>query len=390
MRAGDDAERSDEEERRTMNVPLSILDLAPISAGSDAATALHNTIDLAQHAEQWGFRRFWIAEHHFVGVASSAPAVLIGQIAAATNKIRVGAAAVQLTHTTAAAVVESFGMLEAFYPGRIDLGVGRGQRRDTGFKPKPPSAAKNRPPRQWREVDGVVIPLPFDLRGLLDTERVQATMGILQQPEAVSPDFAEQLGDILAMLDGTYKVEGFDVHAVPGEGSGLTPWVFGSTRGQSARVAGAHGLPFVASYHITPATALEAIDAYRDTFVPSATLERPYVVVSADIVVADDSATARKLATGYAQWVYSIRTGVGAVPYPAPEDCRPLADEQLPVVKDRLETQFVGDPDEVAERLSALQRLTGADELVVTSVTHRHEDRLRSHQLIAQRWGLDG
>jgi len=347
-------------------VPLSILDLAPISAGSDAAAALHNTIDLAQRAEQWGYRRFWIAEHHFVGVASSAPAVLIGQIAAATNTIRVGSAAVQLSHTTAAAVVESFGMLEAFYPGRIDLGVGRGQRRDTGFKPKPPSA-KNRPPRVWREVDGVVIPLPFDLRGLLDTERVKATMEILQQPAAVTPDFVEQLGDILAMLDGTYEVEGFDVHAVPGERSGLVPWIFGSTRGQSARLAGAHGLPFVASYHITPATALEAIDAYRDTFVPSTMLRQPYVVVSADVVVAEDSAAARRLAAGYGQWVYSIRTGVGAMPYPRPDDCQPLPEEKLPVVKDRLETQFVGDPDEVAERLSALQRLTGADELVVTS-----------------------
>jgi alkanesulfonate monooxygenase SsuD/methylene tetrahydromethanopterin reductase-like flavin-dependent oxidoreductase (luciferase family) len=370
-------------------VPLSVLDLAPISAGGDAATALRNTIELAQQAEEWGYRRFWIAEHHFVAVASAAPAVLIGQIAAATNRIRVGSAAVQLSHTTAAAVVESFGMLEAFHPGRIDLGVGRGQRRDTGFKPKQPSA-RMRPPRHWREVDGVVIPLPFDLRGLLDKERVQATMGILQQPEAVAPDFAEQLADIIAMLDGTYQVEGFDVHAVPGERSGLTPWIFGSTRGQSARLAGAHGLPFVASYHITPATALEAIDAYRDTFVPSATLQRPYVVVSADIVVADDSATARHLATGYGQWVYSIRTGVGAMPYPDPDDCPPLTDEQLPVVKDRLETQFVGDADEVAERLSALQRLTAADELVVTSVTYRHEDRLRSHELIAKRWGLEG
>jgi len=368
-------------------VPLSILDLSPISAGSDAATALHNTIDLAQRAEHWGYRRFWIAEHHFVGVASSAPAVLIGQIAAATNTIHVGSAAVQLGHTTAAAVVESFGMLDVFYPGRIDLGLGRGQRRDTGFKPKRPSA-KNRPPRQWREVDGVVIPLPFDLRGLLDTERVMATMEILQQPEAVAPDFADQLGDILAMLDGSYQAGGFDVHAVPGERSGLVPWIFGSTRGQSGRLAGAHGLPFVASYHITPATALEAIEAYRDTFVPSATLQEPYVVVSADVVVADDSATARQLAAGYGQWVYSIRTGVGAVPYPAPGDCRPLTEEQLPVVKDRLETQFVGDADEVAERLSALQRLSGADELVVTSVTHDQQARLRSHELLARRWGI--
>jgi alkanesulfonate monooxygenase SsuD/methylene tetrahydromethanopterin reductase-like flavin-dependent oxidoreductase (luciferase family) len=369
------------------NVPLSILDLSPISAGADAATALHNTIDLAQHAQRWGYRRFWIAEHHFVGVASSAPAVLIGQIAAATNDIRVGSAAVQLGHTTAPAVVESFGILDAFYPGRIDLGLGRGQRRETGFKPKHPST-KNRPPRQWREVDGVVIPLPFDLRGLLDTERVMATMEVLQQPQAVAPDFADQLGDILAMLNGTYEVKGFDVHAVPGERAQLTPWIFGSTRGQSARLAGAHGLPFVASYHITPATALEAVEAYRDTFVPSATLKEPYVVVSADVVVADDTATARRLAAGYGQWVYSIRTGVGAAPYPAPGDCRPLTDEQLPVVKDRLDTQFVGNPDEVVQRLSALQRLSGADELVVTSVTHDHQARLRSHELLAERWGL--
>ena len=113
-----------------MTVPLSILDLAPISEGCDAATALRNTVDLAQHAEQWGYRRFWIAEHHFVAVASSSPAVLIGQIAAATDRIRVGAGAVQMGHTTASAVVESFAMLDAFYPGRIDLGVGRsGQRR---------------------------------------------------------------------------------------------------------------------------------------------------------------------------------------------------------------------------------------------------------------------
>jgi len=368
-------------------VPLSILDLAPISAGSDAASALHNTIDLAQRAEQWGFHRFWIAEHHFVGVASSAPAVLIGQIAPATNRIRVGAAAVQLGYTTAVAVVETFGMLDAFYPGRIDLGVGRsGQRRSEERKPKKPR--EPRPPRVWHEVDGVVIPTPFDLRGLLDLERLQPTMEILQQPEAVSPDFAEQVKDILALLDGTYHAGKFDVHAVPGEGADLTPWIFGSTRGQSARVAGALGLPFVASYHITPATALEAIEAYRETFVPSAALSEPYVVVSADIVVAEDNSTARRLAAGYGQWVYSIRTGVGAMPYPDPDDCPPLTDEQLAVVKDRTATQFVGDPDEVVERLRALQRVTDADELLVTSVTYRHEDRLRSHELIAEQWGL--
>lgn len=365
-----------------MNVPLSILDLAPISAGADAATALRNTVDLAQHAEQWGYKRYWVAEHHFVAVASSAPAVLVGQIAAATERIRVGTAAVQPGHTTAVAVVESFGMLEAFYPGRIDLGVGRsGQRRVEAMREKPKTP---KPPREWHEIDGVVIPAPFDMRALLTDPRLQTRMAVLQQPQAVAPDFADQLDDILAMLADRYEIG----TVVPGAGSGLTPWIFGSSKGQSASVAAAQGLPFVASYHITPATALEAIELYRNEFTPSEHLSEPYVVVSADIVVADDEPTAKRLAAGYGHWVYSIRAGGGAVPYPDSEHLPPLTDDQLNLVRDRVATQFVGDPDQVAERLEALRRVTGADELVITSVTHRHEDRLRSHELIAQRWGL--
>ena len=372
-----------------MTVPLSILDLAPISDGCDAATALRNTVDLAQHAEQWGYRRFWIAEHHFVAVASSSPAVLIGQIAAATERIHVGAGAVQLGHTTASAVVESFAMLDAFYPGRIDLGVGRSgqRRRDAAKKPSP--KPKPKPPTEWRDVDGVVVPPPFDMRSII-TDRLRAQMSILQQPEAVSPDFTDQVDDILAMLHGCHRIMDYDVHAVPGERTGLTPWVFGSSKGQSAQVAGARGLPFVASYHITPATALEAIDAYRAAFTPSADLSEPYVVVSADIVVADDTVTAQHLASSYGHWVYSIRAGGGAAPYPDPDKCQPLTDEQRAVVEDRVATQFVGDADVVAERLETLQRVTGADELVITSVTHGHADRLRSHELIAKRWGLTG
>lgn len=371
-----------------MNVPLSILDLAPISEGCNAATALRNTVDLAQHAEQWGYKRYWVAEHHFVAVTSSQPAVLIGQIAAATERIRVGAAAVQLGQTTAIAVVESFGMLDAFHPGRIDLGVGRsGQRRreaikDAESKPKP------KPPREWHEVDGVIVPPPFDMSALMRNTRLRAKMSVLQQSEAVSPDFGEQVADILAMLDGNYRIGDVDAHATPGEGAGLTPWVFGSSKGQSAQVAGARGLPFVASYHITPATALDAIDTYRAAFQPSVALSEPYVVVSADVVVADDNATARHLASSYGHWVYSIRAGDGAIPYPNPDTVKPLTDEQLELVKDRTATQFVGDADEVAAKLETLQRVTKADELVVTSVTHRHADRLRSHELLAKRWGL--
>lgn len=364
-------------------VPLSILDLSPISAGSDAATALRNTVDLAQHAEQWGYRRYWVAEHHFVAVASSSPAVLIGQIAAATNHIRVGAAAVQLGHVTPLSVVESFGMLDAFHPGRIDLGVGRsGQKRREAANETAPKAV---PP--WRDVDGLVVPSPFDMSALARDPRLRAQQSALQQPDAATPDFADQLDDIMALLADSYTVDGHDARAVPGHGADLTPWIFGSSAGQSAKVAGRQGLPFVASYHITPATALDAVRAYREAFVPSDRLAEPYVVVSADVVVADDRVTAERLAAGYGRWVYSIRSGGGAMPYPDADDCPPLTDAQRDLVRDRTATQFVGDPDEVAEGLRTLQRVTGADELVVTSVTHRHEDRLRSHELIAKSWG---
>lgn len=368
-------------------VPLSILDLSPVSAGSDAATALRNSVDLAQHAERWGYRRYWFAEHHFVAVASTRPAVVIGQVAAATTTIRVGSAAVQLGQTTALAVAENFGILAAFYPGRIDLGVGRSsaRRRDPGASAGPKTP---KPEPQWREVDGVVVPPPFDPSALMSSARIKAQGPVLTQRNAEPADFADQIADIEAMLDGTFSSAGehFDVSGAAG--SGLVPWIFGSSKGESARVAAARGLPFVASYHITPGTALDAVTVYRENFVPSQHLERPYVVVSADVVVADDTATAQQLASSYGHWVYSIRKGGGAMPYPDPDVCEPLTDEQRTHVEDRLASQFVGDPDQVAERLSVLQRVSGADELVITSVTHKHADRLRSHELIAKRWGI--
>jgi alkanesulfonate monooxygenase SsuD/methylene tetrahydromethanopterin reductase-like flavin-dependent oxidoreductase (luciferase family) len=311
--------------------------------------------------------------------------VLIGQIAASTTTIRVGAAAVQLGQTTAVAVAESFGMLEAFYPGRIDLGVGRSAQRRREAQAPDETSAPERP--QWREIDGVTVPPPFDLSALMRNPRLRARTAVLQQPEAVAPDFAEQVDDILAMLAGRYEIDGVAVDPVPGAGVKLTPWVFGSSKGQSARVAGAKGLPFVASYHITPATALDAIAVYREHFRPSPALQKPYVVVSADVVAAEDSATATHLASTYGHWVHSIRGGDGAVPYPDPDTAEPLSEQQLELVKDRVATQFVGNPDEVADKLAALQRVTGADEIVITSVTHDHADRLRSHQLIAERWG---
>ncbi|MDV7269173.1 LLM class flavin-dependent oxidoreductase, partial [Rhodococcus oxybenzonivorans] len=215
-----------------MVTPLSVLDLSPISEGSTARAALRNTVDLGQHAELWGYKRYWVAEHHFVGVASSSPAVLVGILAAATSTLRVGAAAVQLGHTTAAAVVEAFGTVDALYPGRVDLGLGRsGQRRAqalqaVGERRQQPSV----PPSRTEIRDGVVIPAPFDPSELLLSPRLTASMSVLQQPGARSPEFEEQVDDILALLEGTYRTEdGIDLHASPGEGADVELWVFGSS-----------------------------------------------------------------------------------------------------------------------------------------------------------------
>ncbi|MGU3292962.1 LLM class flavin-dependent oxidoreductase [Williamsia sp. M5A3_1d] len=370
-------------------IPLSVLDLSPISEGDTAADALRNSVRLAQHAESLGYKRFWLAEHHFVAVASSSTPTAIALVAAATDRIRVGAAAVQVGFHTPVSVVEAFGTIDALHPGRLDLGLGRsGQRRtearSTGAT-APPSAA---PAPVERVVDGVLVPAPFPIAKLLGSPRLAAASTALLPPPAEQPDFAEAVDDVLALLEGTFEVGGEHFSAVPGEHADVEVWVFGSSKGQSAQVAGARGLPFVASYHITPSTALDAVAAYRDAFVPSATLAEPYVVVSADVVVADDGATARELASSFGPWVHSIRAGGGAVPYPDPAVTEPLTESQQAVVDDRVRTQFVGDAASVAEQLRTLAAATGADELVVTSVTHGFDDRLRSHELLAKEWGL--
>ena len=217
-------------------------------------------------------------------------------------------------------------------------------------------------------------------------------MSILQQPEAVSPDFAEQVDDILAMLDGSYRVGDYDVHAVPGERAGLTPWVFGSSKGQSAQVAGARGLPFVASYHITPATALEAIDAYRAAFTPSAAL------------VASPTWWSRPTSwwptTPPPRNTWRPATGTGCIPsgrvaaplpIPIPTSVAPLTDEQLRggegPCSQRNSSAIPTRSPSGWRRCNASPTPTSWS---ITSVTHRHEDRLRSHELIAKRWGLSG
>ncbi|MFD6353116.1 LLM class flavin-dependent oxidoreductase [Nocardia tengchongensis] len=371
-----------------MTIPLSILDLAPISAGSTPQQAIRNTIDLARQAEKLGYHRFWVAEHHFVRVASAAPATLIGLIAAATEAIRVGSAAVQLGHHTSISVVEAFGTIDALYPGRLDLGLGRsGQRaeqvRSAGVPPVPA------PERPTEVRDGVVLPPPFYPGQLLDFTRVKAALETLHLPGAQPLPYTEQVGEILALLDGTYVTpEGVELHAVPGEGAAVQPWLFGSSGGESAQLAGRSGLPFAANYHVSPGTIVETVEAYLAAFRPSPRFPRPYLVVSADVVVAEDDAAARRLAASYGHWVYSIRSGAGAADYLDPDTAPPLSDQQRRLVDDRVTTQFVGSPATVAERLDALRKLTGADEILVTSVAFDHADRVNSHRLLAREWGL--
>ncbi|QIS21048.1 LLM class flavin-dependent oxidoreductase [Nocardia terpenica] len=371
-----------------MNVPLSILDLSPISAGSTPQQAIRNTIDLARNAEAWGYRRYWVAEHHFVQIASSAPTTSIALIAAATNTIRVGSAAVQLGHNTSASVVESFGTIDALYPGRLDLGIGRSpQQSALARSAGAPAAPTSTRPTEVR--DGVVIPRPFTPTQVLDTTRFAAVRTALMLPGAQSIDFAQQVAEIRALLNGTYETaDGIALHAVPGEGADVELWLFGSRSGVSAQLAGQLGLPLAANYHVAPATILETVAAYRESFRPSDRYPEPYLMVSANVVVAGDEPTARHLASTYGHWVYSGRSGAGTAAYLDPDTAPPLTDQQEHLVHDRLTTQFVGSPADVAERLTALQRLTGADELVVTTVTHRHEDRLNSHRLLAREWGL--
>ncbi|MFF0542288.1 LLM class flavin-dependent oxidoreductase [Nocardia thailandica] len=376
------------------SVPLSILDLSPISAGSSAAQAIRNTVDLARRAEEWGYHRYWLAEHHFVSVAGSASLTLLGLVASATSRIRVGTGAVQVGHHTSASIVEAFGTVDAIAPGRLDLGLGRSGHRRGQFGAQAETAKGGRPvvdavTGRTEIRDGVVVPPPFDPRRITDRSKFLASAEALQQEGARSAEFPDQLAEVRALLDGTFVASnGVALHAVPGEHAPVQLWLFGSTAGESAELAGRLGLPFAAAYHVSPGTALDAVAAYRAAFRPSAVLDRPHVIVSADVVVAPDEETARHRASTYGHWVHSIRSGGGAAEYLDPATAAPLTPDQLRLVADRLDSQIVGAPAGVADRLEALVRVTGADELLLTSIAFDHADRLESHRLVAEEWAL--
>jgi luciferase family oxidoreductase group 1 len=378
-------------------VPLGVLDLVPVPAGSDAGAAVRNAVDLARSTERFGYRRYWFAEHHLnPGVAGSSPPVMIALVAGATSTIRLGSGGVQSGHRTALSVVEEFGLIDALYPGRLDLGLGRSGGRDFIRKMQerlasaaPPAPGAGPRPGRTYTSSGLLIPERFSFARLGSSARIALTADLLQQPGAETPEYADLVRDVVGLLDGSYRsADSLDPRPVPGQGARVEVWVLGSSAGESAAVAGGLGLRFAANYHVSPATVLEAVDAYRNAFVPSAGLDRPYVAVSADAVVGPDDAAARELAAGYGLWVRSIRRGEGAIEFPAPGEAarHEWSEEDRALVTDRTETQFVGSPQTVAAGLERLREATGADEIIVTTITHEHADRVRSYELLAKEW----
>jgi alkanesulfonate monooxygenase SsuD/methylene tetrahydromethanopterin reductase-like flavin-dependent oxidoreductase (luciferase family) len=412
-------------------VPLSVLDLALVADGATGVQAIQRAVSLAVDLDALGYRRVWYAEHHLApGVASASPAVLAAAVAARTSRIRVGSGAVLLSTTSPLIAAEQFGTIAALHPGRVDLGLGRaftvppsdklsdklsdkpgaepGDRPSgkPGAKPgdtpgagEKPSGAPQ-PPRPAasgfpRLVDGLYVP-PAPPNGLNDPalrERIlaqQDVIGAHRRPAG----FREEVETVLALQRGTYRDRtGGAYTSPPVEGGAFDLWLLASSGGESATVAGALGLPLAANFHVSPATVLDTVAAYRAAFRPGV-LAEPYVVVSADVLVAQTLERARVLAEPFADWVLSIRRGErGAIPYPSPSAAtawtdRPDAERAL--VADRVDTRIVGDPATVVERLGTLARVTGADELLVTTATHDPAETRRSFELLARAWGIAG
>ncbi|MEJ3658105.1 LLM class flavin-dependent oxidoreductase [Actinomycetes bacterium KLBMP 9759] len=322
---------------------LSVLDTSPIVSGSTARTALLNTLDLAVLADRLGYHRYWVPEHHGMrGVASAAPAVLIARLAAATSRIRVGAGGVLLPNHAPIVVAEQFGTLEAFHPGRIDLGIGRA----AGGGPRAAAAVR---------ADG----------------------------ERNAKPFADQLDELLGYLaaDGTQAV-----HAVPAEGNTPAVWVLG-TSASSGALAGARGLPYAFAHHLKPDAMPVALAAYRSAFRPSSLLERPKVLVSVAVVAAGTDERAEVLAWSAKRRFLARRQGKRILLPPAEEAAAyPYTDGDRALIDEQFAEVVVGSPATVVEGLRALQRRSGADELMIRTDVHDHADRRRSFELVAATW----
>jgi len=328
-----------------INAPLSILDLAPITDGGDAARALRNSLDLAQHAEGWGYRRYWVAEHHNMdGVASSATAVLVGYIAGATKTIRVGSGGVMLPNHAPLVIAEQFGTLATLYPGRIDLGLGRAP----------------------------------------GTDRL--TMRALRRHLAASDEeegFPRDVQELQAYLgDGGPDQP---VRAIPGIGTRVPIWLLGSSL-YSAQLAAYLGLPFAFASHFAPDMLLQALQVYRSTYRPSAEWPRPHAMVGVNVIAAEGDDEAAWLFTSLQQRFLGMQRGQRG-PLPRPIDPALLESmwtaQEKHGVQRMLAATAVGSPHSVRRQLDAIVEQTAADELIVAGAIHDHAARLRSYELLA-------
>lgn len=325
--------------------PLSILDLAPIVEGSDAATALRCTLDLAQHAERWAYRRYWLAEHHNLdGVACSATAVLVACVAGATHTMRVGSGGIMLPNHAPLTVAEAFGTLATLYPGRIDLGLGRAPGTD------------------------------------LRTAR--ALRRHMEAPDADS--FAQDVVELQSYLDDAQP--GQAVRAIPGTGTQVPIWILGSSL-YGAQLAAHLGLPYAFASHFAPELLDDALAVYRRRFRPSARWPRPYAMVGVNVVCAADDDEARFHATSIEQrFLGMVRGERGALPRPVdPALLASLGSEsEWAAARRMLACSAVGSAATVRRELAAVVRRTQADELIVAGAIHDHGARLRSYGLLAE------
>src|SRR3954471_19793934 len=321
-------------------VPLSVLDLSPIVEGGDAAQALANTLDLARHAEQWGYRRYWLAEHHNrPGIASAATSIVIAHVAQGTRTIRVGAGGIMLPNHSPLAIAEQFGTLESLFPGRIDLGLGR-------------------------------APGPGGL-----TARALRRSALADAADAFPQDVLE----LLAYFRG----DAGPIRAVPGAGLAVPIWILGSST-FGAQLAAALGLPYSFASHFAPMQMMQAIEIYRAHFRPSAQLDRPYVMLGFNVFAAATDEEARLLFTSLQQAFVNLRRGTpGPLPPPVPGFEERLTPAERAMIAQALSSTAVGSPETVRRGLEAFIARTGADELIVTSQIFDHAARLRSFEITA-------
>jgi luciferase family oxidoreductase group 1 len=320
--------------------PLSILDLAPIVEGSSASEALANSLDLARHAEQWGYNRFWLAEHHnTIGIASAATSVVIAHVAGGTSTIRVGAGGIMLPNHSPLVIAEQFGTLEALYPGRIDLGLGRAPGTD------------------------------------------QLTAHALRRGLQSESQFPHDVQDLQALFAPAQP--GQAIQAVPGAGLEVPLWILGSST-YGARLAALLGLPYAFASHFAPTDLLPALEIYRSEFRPSAQLDAPYAMAGFNVFAADTDAEAERLFTT-PQQAFANRVRGRSGPYPPPIDdiesyWTPMERAQASAM---LTYSAVGSPSTVRAAVEQFRELTGVDELMIVSAIYDHAARLRSYELLA-------